>query len=91
MRKFLLLTLLVVLFFTMAASATVINFDDLGDGVVPDGYQGVTWFGQWTNFTEAQDPYNPHSPPGRVYDGVERWDVPVRFRGGVRRSLVRWP
>jgi len=69
-RKFLLLTLLVVLFFTMAAGATVINFDDLGDGVVPDGYQGVTWFGQWTNYTEAQDPYNPHSPPGRVYDGV---------------------
>jgi hypothetical protein len=70
-RKFLLLTLLVVLFFTMAAGATVINFDDLqGSGLVPDGYGGVNWFGQWTYYGDVQDPYNPHSPPNRVYDGL---------------------
>lgn len=87
MRKFVLLTLLLVLVFTLGgvASASVITFDDIGDGVVPDGYQGVTWFGQWTNYTEAQDPYNPHSPPGRVYDGLNdamfQFSSPVVFNG----------
>ncbi len=86
MRKLLLLTLLVVLFFTMAAGATVINFDDLpGDGVVPDGYNGVTWFGQWNYYGEVQDPYNPHSPPNRVYDfetdGMFKFGSAVVFDG----------
>lgn len=86
MRKLLFLTLLLVLFFTLAANAsTIINFDNLPDGLVPDGYQGVTWFSQWTNYTEVQDPYNPHSPPGRVYDGLNdamfKFGSPVTFEG----------
>jgi len=87
MRKIFLLTLLLVLFFTLGgvASATVINFDDLPDGLVPDGYQNVTWYGEWTNYTEPQDPYNPHSPPGRVYDGLTdakfTFNSPVVFNG----------
>jgi hypothetical protein len=85
-RKLMLLTLLLVLFFTMAASATVITFDDLsGSGTVQDGYAGVTWFGQWTYFDAVQPPYNPHSPPERVYDGqtdaMFQFGSPVVFNG----------
>ncbi len=81
-----LLTLLLVLFFTLAASATVINFDDLsGTGTVADGYAGVTWFGQWTYFDAVQPPYNPHSPPERVYDFLNdamfQFGSPVVFNG----------
>jgi hypothetical protein len=81
-----LFTLLLVLFFTMAASASVITFDDLsGTGAVPDGYAGVTWFGQWTYFDAVQPPYNPHSPPERVYDNLGdamfQFGSPVVFNG----------
>jgi len=81
-RKLILLTLLLVVFFAMSASAAVINFDDLPDEVVPDGYQNVTWFGDWTNYTEPQDPYNPHSPPGRVYDFLN--DAMFQFNSAVQ-------
>jgi len=81
-----LLTLLLVLFFTMAASATIINFDDLsGTGTVQDGYAGVTWYGQWTYYDAVQPPYNPHSPPERVYDfqndSMFKFGSPVVFNG----------
>jgi hypothetical protein len=72
-RKLVLLTLLLVLVagLAMNAGATIINFDDLvGDNLpVPDGYGGVTWYGEWTYYGFTQDPYNPHSPPNRVYTG----------------------
>jgi hypothetical protein len=85
-RKLILLTLLLVFFFTMAASATIINFDDLsGSGTVADGYAGVTWFGQWTYYDAVQPPYNPHSPPERVYDGLAdsmfQFGSSVQFNG----------
>jgi hypothetical protein len=53
------------------AATVVVNFDDLADsGVVPDGYGGINWGGQWTYYGFSQPPYNPSSPPNRVYDIV---------------------
>ena len=94
-----LLTLLLVLFFTMAASATDINFDDLsGTGLLADGYGGVTWFGQWTYFDAVQPPYTPHSPPERVYDRLAdamfQFGSAVQFNGawfaGVDTTTVQF-
>jgi hypothetical protein len=59
---------------TVGAQATVVTFDDLGPacdnslGNVPNGYGGIDWNGAWTCYTDPQSPYNPSSPPGRVYD-----------------------
>jgi PEP-CTERM motif-containing protein len=51
------------------ADATVVTFDDLaGANLVPDGYGGINWTGgQWIYFDDVQPPYNPHSPPQRIY------------------------
>ncbi|MGD0697585.1 MAG: PEP-CTERM sorting domain-containing protein [Terriglobia bacterium] len=50
------------------ASTVVVNFDDLvGQAAVPDGYGGINWGGVWTYYGYAQDPYNPESPPNRIY------------------------
>jgi hypothetical protein len=49
------------------AAVTVVTFDNLPDGVVPDGYGGINWNDNWTNYTEPQPPYTPESPPSRVY------------------------
>jgi hypothetical protein len=81
--------LLVVALFALAsfASATVCDFDALpGDGVVPDGYCSITWGGVWNYYGESQPPYNPSSPPNRVYDfvthGTFSFDSgPVVFNG----------
>ena len=55
--------------FAGSASATVVNFDDLiGTDLVADGYQGITWNGDWTYFDFDQFPYTPASPDQRVYD-----------------------
>lgn len=89
MRKFLLFALLLLMMLTLAAnlSATIINFDDLkGDNIlVPDGYGGVTWFGEWTYYGFDQPPYTPHSPPNRVYDFLGdahfTFGSPVVFNG----------
>jgi hypothetical protein len=51
------------------ASATVVTFDDLGsDQVVPNGYGGINWNGNWTAFQDSQPPYTPESPPFRIFD-----------------------
>ncbi|MBW8813581.1 MAG: PEP-CTERM sorting domain-containing protein [Caulobacterales bacterium] len=51
-----------------AASATVVNFDDLtGSGVVADGYGGVTWGGNWDYYDFSQSQYTAESPRTRVY------------------------
>jgi hypothetical protein len=56
------------------AKAYVINFDDLsGQGPVPDGYMGVADWGSWEYYDWAQPPYNPHSPPTRVYNYSDGW------------------
>ena len=46
---------------------TVVTFDDLPDGTVPDGYGGINWGGVWTAYSEPQYPYTPESSPSRVY------------------------
>ena len=61
---------------TQHAHAGTVTFDDLGStcdntsGNVPDGYGGFNWGGVWTCYTFVQDPFNPNSSPGRVYDDV---------------------
>jgi hypothetical protein len=58
---------------TFSAQATVVTFDDLtpcSNTAVPDGYGGIDWNGTWTCYTDPQPPYNPSSPPARVYDEV---------------------
>jgi hypothetical protein len=51
-----------------SSPATVITFDDLiGQALVPDGYGGITWGGDWIYYTEPQGPFNPHSSPARIY------------------------
>ena len=44
------------------AGTTVVTFDTLPDGTVPDGYGGINWDSNWIVYSEAQDPYNPESP-----------------------------
>jgi len=69
-RKIVIVSLLVLLVAVTASAGTVVvNFDDLtGAGLVPDGYGGINWSGNWTYYDSAQPPYNPSSPPSRVYD-----------------------
>ncbi len=87
MRKLALLGLFVLLVaMTSFAATTVVTFDDLvGDGVVPDGYGGITWGGQWNYYGEVQSPYTAHSDPNRVYDFVSdaklTFDTPQVFQG----------
>jgi hypothetical protein len=51
-----------------AASAAVVNFDDLsGSGAVADGYGGINWGGVWTYYDSPQPPYTPSSGLERVY------------------------
>lgn len=40
----------------------------VGQAAVPDGYGGINWLGNWTSYGFDQPPYNPSSPPNRVYD-----------------------
>ena len=57
-----------VLFVAGSASAIVVNFDDLeGQDRVPDGYMGIDW-PEWWHYDADQPPYNPSSPPVRVYN-----------------------
>jgi hypothetical protein len=50
------------------ASATVCTFDVFtGAGVVPDGYCGQDWNGQWSYYDSVQPPYTAHSGTERVY------------------------
>jgi hypothetical protein len=69
-----------------SAGATMVTFDDLpGDGIVPDGYGGITWNGVWNYYGEVQSPYTPQSSPNRVYDfvqsGAMNFAAPVVFNG----------
>jgi len=66
-------------------ASIVINFDDLvGQAQVPDGYGGVNNWGGWEYYDWSQPPYNPHSPPCRVYnytDGIFTFGYDVLFEG----------
>lgn len=61
------LTALVLFSAANAASAAVINFDDLtGDGPLPGNYQRFTWTG-WTYYDTAQTPFTPASGATRIF------------------------
>lgn len=68
-----------------SAAADVINFDDLvGQAPVPNGYGTVVDWSGWTYYDWAQSPYNPHSPPCRVYNtsnGTFKFGREVVFEG----------
>ena len=51
-RKTVVVTLFVLFVAMVASAGTVnINFDDLvGLGVVPDGYGGINWLGNWNYY-----------------------------------------
>lgn len=51
------------------ASAVTVTFDDLsGNGVVPDGYGGINWNGEWSYYDTFQvNEYVPHSGATRIY------------------------
>ncbi len=71
MPKFVLLfvALLLATVSAKAGSKTVVTFDDLtGSGLVPDGYGGINWNGNWNYYGDFQPPYTPESAPNRVYD-----------------------
>ena len=61
------ITALVFLGVANAASATVINFDDLtGSGPLPANYQGFTWT-DWTYYDTVQTPFTPASGATRIF------------------------
>jgi hypothetical protein len=69
-----------------SAHATVVTFDDLpGAGVVADGYNGITWNGEWNFYDSVQPPYTPASGATRVYDFLSdasfSFAAPVVFDG----------
>ena len=45
-----LLAVVVCLVASPPARATVLTFEDLTDGPVPNGYGGLIWDGYWTNW-----------------------------------------
>jgi hypothetical protein len=52
-----------------AACADVLNFDDLvGQGSMPNGYGGIADWNGWQYYDAVQPPYNPSSPPTRIYN-----------------------
>ena len=59
----------VLLLGSVPARAVVIDFDDLaGAGFVPDGYEGITWNGQWLFYGAADgDYFAPHSAANRIF------------------------
>lgn len=55
----------------LASAQTIIDFDDLvGSGPVPPGYGDIANWGTWRYYDWAQPPYNPNSPPVRIYEQV---------------------
>jgi len=68
-----------------SAAADVINFDDLvGQLPVPNGYGTVQDWSGWTYYDFAQPPYNPNSPPVRIYNtsnGTFKFGRDVVFDG----------
>ncbi len=65
-----------------AASAAVLNFDDISaDGTVPLNYGGLDWSNAgWTVFSTPADPYTAHSGDGRVATGFMADDASSLIR-----------
>lgn len=58
------------------ADATVVNFDDLvGSALVPDGYGGISWAGNWAYYGLDQPPFTPQSNPNRAYQNYDRFPI----------------
>ena len=54
------------------AAPVVVTFDDLqGQAVVPSPYGGINWMGNWDYYGWDQDPFNPQSPPNRIYTNYQ--------------------
>ena len=52
------------------ASATVLDFDDLAEGVVPANYGGLDWSaGDWSAFSDEGAPFTPHSGSMSISSG----------------------
>ena len=61
---------------TPFASATVLNFDDLSDDLVPANYGGLDWSaGGWFAFGGEQAPYTAHSGDVRVASDFDDGDA----------------
>jgi hypothetical protein len=87
-RLLLLLIAALVILGPSLLSATVCTFDEFtGSGVVPDGYCGANWNGNWAYYDFDQPPYTAHSAPERVYPtgnsccGEIDFLAPVTFDG----------
>ena len=81
--KLLIPTLLLATVMAVPAAATVVNFDDLpGSGLVPDGYGGITWNSNFLYYGSPQTPYNPSSPPNRIYSNY------ALHGAGVQDTLI---
>ena len=66
-----------------AAQATIVNFDSLnGNGIVADGYGGITWDSNWTFGDFFQPPYNPSSGATRIYSNYDK------FTGGALSDIA---
>jgi hypothetical protein len=73
---------------TPARAATVVTFDDLPQtccSVIPNGYGGINWNGNWEAGPQAP-PYNPESPPNvavefNVNPDAFTFTAPVVFSG----------
>ena len=66
-----------------AAMATVLNFDDVADGVLPAGYAGLDWSAAgWTAFATPAAPYTAHSGVGRITTGFLADDASSVIRFG---------
>ena len=80
----------------VAATATVLSFDDLGsDGSVPASYGGLDWSaGGWSYYTFTGDapPYTPHSGDGRAtvnwYDDADAAAAKPTSRIGFGQNMV---
>ena len=77
-----------------AAQATVVNFDSLtGNGIVANGYGGITWDSNWSYYDTPQTPYNPSSWATRIFANYKKFPekkfsdisfsfgTPVSFQG----------
>ena len=87
------LGLLILMGGTMSADATIINFDDLEQASVPDGYAGLTWGSSILSrpsadstsfYVNADQSYaTPHSSPNYVLNGYGVPDLWFEFPSAV--------
>ncbi len=73
------------------AMATVLNFDDLPDGVVSANYGGLDWSqGGWIAFSTPAAPYTAKSGEGRVTNDFLASDAASLIRFGSAGQTARF-